>query len=171
MVPSSIQVNFCFPLVPALPFQKAPRGKTINRLHSKYRNIVHVDIAFGDCTSVGGFKLALVFVDRATRYNWTFGLKSLQQNDIQACFMAFCDEASGFAHQFQCDCNEKLFGSAVHSSLHLHDSSIIASPAGGQSLNGLVELHWKIMVHMARAYLTKKQMPRTFWYYAVKHAA
>jgi hypothetical protein len=27
------------------------------------------------------------------------------------------------------------------------------------------------MVHMSRAYLTKKQMPRTFWYYAIKHAA
>jgi hypothetical protein len=27
------------------------------------------------------------------------------------------------------------------------------------------------MVHMSRAYLTKKQMPQTFWYYAIKHAA
>ena len=27
------------------------------------------------------------------------------------------------------------------------------------------------MVHMSRAYLTDKQMPRTFWYYAIKHAA
>ncbi len=26
------------------------------------------------------------------------------------------------------------------------------------------------MVHMSRAYLTKKQMPRTFWYYGIKHA-
>jgi hypothetical protein len=27
------------------------------------------------------------------------------------------------------------------------------------------------MVHMSRAYLTEKQMPRTFWYFAVKHSA
>ena len=27
------------------------------------------------------------------------------------------------------------------------------------------------MVHMACAYLTEKQMPRTFWYYAIKHSA
>jgi hypothetical protein len=27
------------------------------------------------------------------------------------------------------------------------------------------------MVHMSRAYLTEKQMPRTFWYYAIKHSA
>ena len=27
------------------------------------------------------------------------------------------------------------------------------------------------MVHMSHAYLTEKQMPWTFWYYAIKHAA
>jgi hypothetical protein len=27
------------------------------------------------------------------------------------------------------------------------------------------------MVHMARAYLTEKQMPRTFWFYAIVHSA
>jgi hypothetical protein len=27
------------------------------------------------------------------------------------------------------------------------------------------------MVHMGRAYLTKKQMPRTYWFYAITHAA
>jgi hypothetical protein len=56
---------------------------------------------------------------------------------------------------------------------HLIDnnSNIIVAAAGHQSSNGLVELHWKIMVHMARAYLTKKQMPRSFWFYAVVHSA
>jgi hypothetical protein len=150
---------------------KAPRGKAVNCLISKYLNIVRVDIAFGDCVSVGGYKFALIFVDRATRYNWTFGLKSLQHNDIQAAFLAFRDEAGSLAWQFRCDCDEKLFGSAVRSFLHTNHSSIAASPAGRQSANGLVESHWKIMVHMSRAYLTEKQMPRTFWYYAIKHSA
>ena len=150
---------------------KAPRGKAIDRLKARYLDIVHVDIAFGDCVSVGGFKFALIFVDRATRYNWTFGLKSLQHSDIQSAFLAFRDEAGSLARQFRCDCDEKLFGSAVRSFLHLNDSSIAASPAGRQSSNGLVESHWKVMVHMSRAYLTEKQMPRTFWYYAIKHSA
>jgi hypothetical protein len=130
-----------------------------------------VDIVFGDCVSVSGYKFALVFVDRATRYNWTFGLKSLQHSDIQAAFLAFCAKAGSFAHQSRCGCNEKLFGSAVRSFLHTNNSSIGASPAGQQSSNGLVESHWKIMVHMSRAYLTKKKIPWTFWYYAIKHAA
>ena len=149
---------------------KAPHGKAIDRLPARYLDIVHVDIAFGGCISVGGFKFALIFVDRATCYNWTFGLKSLQHNNIQVAFLAFHDEAGSLACQFRCNCNEKLFRSAVHSFLHSNNLSIAASPAGWQSLNGLVESHWKIMVHMSHAYLTKKQIPQTFWYYTIKHS-
>ena len=47
----------------------APRGEPFDRTSSKYLNIVHIDIAFGDCMSVGGYKYALIFVDRATRFN------------------------------------------------------------------------------------------------------
>jgi hypothetical protein len=48
---------------------------------------------------------------------------------------------------------------------------VVAAPTKRQSSNGLVESHWKIMVHMARAYLTEKQMPQAFWFYAIIHAA
>ncbi len=48
---------------------KAACGKPIGRLQSKYLNIVHVVIAFVECVLVGGYKFALIFVDRATRYN------------------------------------------------------------------------------------------------------
>ena len=68
---------------------KAPCGKVIDWLPVKYLDIVHVHIAFGDCISIGGYKFALIFVDRATHYNWSFGLKSLQHNDIQSAFLAF----------------------------------------------------------------------------------
>jgi hypothetical protein len=49
---------------------KAPHGKAIDRTTSKFLDIVHLDIVFGDCMSVGGFKYALIFVDQATRFNW-----------------------------------------------------------------------------------------------------
>ncbi len=151
---------------------KAPRDKSTNPLPLKYLNILHVDIAFGDCVSIGCFKYALIFVYHATHYKWTFDLKLLQHNNILAAFLSFWDKAGSFARQFNCNCNEKLFGSAVQSFLHKNNSSIATSPAGCQSSNGLVELHGKtIMVHMSRAYLTEKQMPCTFWYYAIKHSA
>ncbi len=108
---------------------------------SYYMYIIHVNIAFGDCASVGGYKYALVFIDRAMRYNWTFGLKSLQHDDIIGAFLAFQDEAGSLAPQFRCDCNEKLFSSSVWSFLHSNKSSIVSSPAGRQSGNGLMKAH------------------------------
>jgi hypothetical protein len=42
------------------------------------------------------------------------------------------------------------------------DSNIVAAVAGQQWANGLVESHWKVMVHMLRVYLTEKQRPRSF---------
>ncbi len=84
---------------------------------------------------------------------------------------------------FYSDCDLKLFGLAVSeylidgqskvgpaSDLIDNQSKVIATLAKHQSANGLVELNWKVMVHMARAYLIKKQMPCTFWFYAITHA-
>ena len=121
--------------------------------------------------SVGVFKYALILVDWATRFNWCFGLKSLHHDDIISASLAFCTKAGNLARQFRCDCDEKLFGSHICLFLHLERSSIASGPAGRQSVNGLVESHWKIMVHMACAYFTEKHMPRTCWYYTIKHAA
>jgi len=45
---------------------KAKRGKQLDRSRYRYLDAVHMDIAFGDCLSVGGFRYALILVDRAT---------------------------------------------------------------------------------------------------------
>jgi hypothetical protein len=105
---------------------------------------------------VGGVKYVLIFVDRATKCNWCFGLKSLSRDDIIAASLAFWAEACSLVKQFRCDCDEKLVGSHIRSFLHLGRSSIIASPAGQQSTHGLVDSHWKIMVHMARAFFDRE---------------
>jgi hypothetical protein len=138
---------------------------------SKFLDVVHIDIAFGNCMSVGGFKYSLIFVDRATCYSWCFGLKSLRHDNIIEAILVFCAEVGNLARKFCCDCNEKLFESHICSFLHLECSSIVLSPAGRQLANGLVESHWKIMVHTSCTYLTKKQMPYSFWYYAIKYSA
>jgi hypothetical protein len=48
-----------------------------------------MDVAFRDCVSVGGFCYALILVDRATRYNWMFGLKTLSSADIISALCLF----------------------------------------------------------------------------------
>jgi hypothetical protein len=130
-----------------------------------------MDIAFGDCLSVGGYKYALILVDRATRYNWTFGLESLCLDNILGAVRLFCASAGGLARCFYWDCNAKLFGTVISEYLINNESKVIAAPAKRQSSNGLVESHWKIMVHMACTYLMEKQMPHTYWFFAITHAA
>jgi hypothetical protein len=56
---------------------KAKHGLLLDRTHYRYLDAVHMDVAFRDCLSVGGYRYALILVDPAIHYNWTFGLKSL----------------------------------------------------------------------------------------------
>ena len=141
---------------------KSNKGKALDQTRYKYLDAVHVDIAFGDCLSVGGFRYALILVDRATRYNWTFGLSDLSSASILGAFRKFRASAGSLARCFHCDCDLKLFGTAIQEYLIDASSRIVAAPAGRQSSNGLVESHWNVMVHMGLAYLTEKQMPRTY---------
>ena len=132
-----------------------------------------MDIAFSDCLSIGGFKYALILVDRASQYNWMLGLESLSLDWILSALRLYWASAGGLAHCFYCDCDAKLFGTAVSEYLIDNHSKVLAALAKFQSSNGFVESHWKTMVHMAQAqaYLTKKQMSCSFWFYAVTHAA
>jgi hypothetical protein len=151
---------------------KAKKGGALDRTKYCYLDAVHVDIAFVDCVSLGGFRYALILVDRATCYNWTFGLKDLSSASIISALCLFRASAGSLAHCFYSDCNLKPFGSAVREYLINGLSRVVSASAKRQSVNGLlVESHWKVMVHMACANLTKKQMPRTFWFYAITHAA
>ncbi len=113
----------------------------------------------------------MILVDRATRYNWTFGLKDLTSASIISALWLFKALAGSLACTFYSDCDLKLFGTAVNEFVISDSSKVVSAPAKRQSANGLVESHWKVMVHMAWAYLTEKQTPRAFWFYAITHAA
>ena len=47
---------------------------------------------------------------------------------------------------------------------------IHAAPTGQQNENGLVEQAWQTTVAMARSYITDMQMPRAYWFWALRHA-
>jgi len=150
---------------------KSNYGSVLDRTLYRFLDAVHMDIAFGDCHSVGGFCNALILVDRATWYNWAFGLKTLSSECILSALCLFQAAAGSLAHCFYCDCNAKLFGMAISEYLINNGSKIVSAPEKRQFSNGLVESHWKVMVHMAHAYLTEKQMPCSFWFYAISHSA
>jgi hypothetical protein len=141
---------------------KAKRGRTIALTCYRFLDIVHMDIAFGDCISVGGFCYPLVLVDRATCYTWVYGMKDLSSDSILSALCNFKADTGSYARCFCSDCDAKLFGKRIRDHLIDNNSNIVAAAAGRQSANGLVESHWKTMVHMSRAYLTEKQMPCSF---------
>jgi hypothetical protein len=148
---------------------KAKRGSLLNQMKYYYLNALHMDIMFGNCVAVGSNRYSLILVDHPTCYNWTFGLKSLSSKDIISALCLFLAAAGLLACCFYSDCDLKFFGTAVSKYLIDGQSKVVAAPAKCQLANGLVELHWKVMVHMAHAYLTEKQMPCTFWFYAITH--
>ncbi len=88
--------------------------------------------------------------------------------------MAIClllSAAGSLAGCFYSDCNTKHFGTVISEYLIDNDSKVVPAPAKHQSSNGLVESHWKVMDHLSCAYLMEKQMPYTFWFYAITHVA
>ena len=123
---------------------KAPHGGSIDCEKSFFLDIVHVNIAFGNCVSVGGVHYSLIFVDRATWYNWVFGLKDLSKESTLLAFYFFWADTGSYAQCFRCDCDPKLFGTTIKEHLVDHSSNIVAAAAGHQSSNGLVESRWKI---------------------------
>ena len=126
-----------------------------------------MDIVFGDCLSLGGYKYALLFVDKGTRYSWMFGLQTLASSDITAAFDAFVSEAGSVPKTFHADFDKKLIGGKALRWIKEAKSRLIAAPSNRQSSNGLVERTWQSIVRMARAYLTVKQQGREYWWFAV----
>ena len=136
-----------------------------------YLDKVHMDIVFGDVISKLGFRYALLLVDRATKYIWVYGLKSLTSVYLIEALEQFRADAGGLPRQFRCDCDQKLLGGNTRRWIYRHESKVIGAPAGRQSANGLVERAWQTLCAMARAYLTDAGMSRDYWFFAIAHAA
>ena len=92
---------------------KSQRRGPLDKTRYKYLDAVHMDIAFGDCVSIGGFCYALILVDRATRYNWAFGLQGLSSSEILSAIQKFHAAVGSLARCFYCDSDRKLSGTAI----------------------------------------------------------
>ena len=69
------------------------------------------------------------------------------------------------------DFDSKLLSSSVLTFCAQHNTMVIAAPSEQQNQNGLVERTWQTLSHMARAFVTDKHMPRSYWFWAIRHAA
>ena len=131
---------------------------------------VHLDIVYGDSISQLGFRLALLLIDRATKYIWLYGLRNLQSDGMIDAFEQLRADAGGMPKELCCDCNTKLLEGGTHRWIYKQVvagsttanpiySEITGAPSGRQSSNGLAERAWETVSAMARAYLTEEQIP------------
>jgi hypothetical protein len=104
--------KFTLALGSYVTIQKAAQGGNIDCTKSYFLDIVHVDIAFGDCVLVGGFSYALILVDRATHYNWVYGLKDLSSDSILSALCYFKADAGSYACCFRLDCDANFLAHA-----------------------------------------------------------
>ena len=86
-----------------------PAGKSIKK-HRRYLDKVHMDIIYGDCVALGGYRYGLLLVDVATRYCWIFGMTSLTGAEVVTALESFRAEAEGVPRKFHADFDKKLIG-------------------------------------------------------------
>ena len=66
--------------------------------------------------------------------------------------------------------DKKIMAGAVEEWLIDEECKVEPAPANRQDKNGLCERTWRTVVAMARSFITDMQMPRKFWYWAIRHS-
>ena len=112
----------------------------------------------------------LLLVDRATRFTYSVGLKSLLQEDIIKAFVKFRLDMGGLPRRLYTDFDHRLLSGKTETYLNNNSCQVLGSPAGRQHQNGLVERNWQTIMNMARSVLHQRQIPRVYWYWAIRHA-
>jgi len=151
--------------------RKAQSNKTPVERPVNYLEVVHCDINFGDCKSVdNGALYCLTLVDRATRHSWIYPLKSLHHDSLKSTFQQWLIDCGGCPSRLYSDFDQKILDGPTAS--FLQDKNIIlrGAPTGRQNKNGLVECARETATNMARAFITDMQMPKNFWYWALRQS-
>jgi hypothetical protein len=132
--------------------------------------VVGMDIGYGEGVSPGGYRYCLMLVDRKTRKTWVYGLPDMGGNSLCDALWRFFIDAGGFLRQIQSDFDPKFVGGQVACLLRAHFIRLRASPPNRQSQNGLVESHWRVACGMARGLLAEAQLPKRYWFWAIREA-
>ena len=138
-----------------------PKGNPIKKRHM-YLDKVHMDIVFGDCVALGGYRYSLVLVDMATRYCWICRIYPISSTSTTSALEQSKADVGCLPHQFHSDFDRKLIGGNSIRWIILNGSNITTAPTGRQYWNGLVECTWRTLIKMARELITDKQVRRKY---------
>jgi hypothetical protein len=109
-------------------------------------------------------------VDYKTRHNFIYGLRAVTGEDIHNALLAFFIEAGGIPGTIQCNFDTTYLAGSAHQLILEQVIRLQAAPGSRQSQNGLVESHWKHIVCMDRDLLVDRGMPKSLWFFALRHA-
>ena len=68
------------------------------------------------------------------------------------------------------DFDHRLLSGQTEKFINQHGCNILGAPASRQHQNGLVERQWQTLMNMARSFLSNKKIPRSFWWWAIRHS-
>jgi hypothetical protein len=143
--------------------KKSRQNKTPVPRPSKFLEVVHCDIGYGDCKSVGnGATYCLMLVDHATRYTWVYPLRNFRHDSITSTFKQWFIDSGSPPARLYTDFDPKILEVPTSSLLRDHNIILQGAPSGRQNQNGLVECAWETVTCMARAYITDMQMPKSY---------
>ena len=145
--------------------------KTQSNNHPIFFEVAHMDIAYGDTVAPGGIKFALVVVDRKTHYNFIFPLTECKSTTIINTLRKLKVTAGKLSRTLYMDFDPKLLSAKITTWYNSQNDIILAAPPKQQHQNGLVKRTWQTLSTMARAFINDKQMLRSYWYWAAKHAS
>ena len=98
-------------------------------------------------------------------------MSSLSSTCITSALEQLKSDAGLIPHRFHSNFNRRLIGVNSLQWIHSNSSNIISTPAGHQSLNVLPERTWRILIQMARAFVTEDQAGQESWYLRAIHVA
>ena len=88
------------------------KGKPIKK-RRQFLYKVHVDIFFGDCVALGGYRYALLLVVVPTRYCWLYGMSYLSSMSITSALELFKADVGRLPKRFHSDFDSKLIGGSA----------------------------------------------------------
>jgi hypothetical protein len=135
------------------------------------RHTINANIGYGEGVGPGGYKYCLFLVNLATRYTWVFGLTDLSGDCVVDAMRRFFVGAGGFPRRFRCDFDRCFLHGKVGQLLCSHGVKIGASPPYRHSQNGAIERNWNTAVEMGRSFLAKANLPKRYWFWAVREAS
>jgi hypothetical protein len=150
--------------------KKNDRNTTPMPRPQNFGNVINLDIVFGPEISIGNVHYSLLCVDHFSCMTYMYPLQNLT-SDIQKQLESFFAYLGMVPKQIILDFDLKLVGGRACRYLNSLLVHVNAAPSHCQDKNGLAEHHWQTIVSIARNWLASAELPSTFWFYAVHHAA